>query len=296
MQPIVPCLWFDHRAQEAADFYTSVFPDARSVATSHYPTENLPDFQRELAGQVLTVDFVLSGQRFTAINAGPEFSPTPAISFFVNFDPSRDPAARTHLDELWAALSEGGQVLMPLDTYPFSQHYGWIQDRYGVSWQLILTDPEGEPRPDVIPCLLFGKGVQNLGRVALEYYADVFPDSRIGTVAPYPEATGAAAAGALMYADVELADTWLALMDSPESQDFTFTEAVSLVVRCDNQAEIDLLWDKLSYVPEAEACGWCKDQFGVSWQIIPADMDQLLQRPGAYQKLLSMKKLVIDQF
>lgn len=295
MQQIVPNLWFDRRAEEAVDFYTSVFPDASIEATSHYPTEDLPGFQQDFAGQVLAIDFTLAGQRFTAINADSHFAPAPATSFFVNFDPSRDPEARTHLDKLWEALSEGGQVLMPLESYPHSAHYGWIQDRYGISWQLMLTDPAGEPRPMIIPCLLFGNVVQNLARLAIEYYADTFPDARIRSLVPYVEATGAAAAGSLMFGDVRLTGTWIAAMDSAAAQDFTFTEAISLAVPCDDQAEIDLLWEKLSYVPEAEACGWCKDQFGLSWQIVPADMDRLLQRPGAYQKLLGMKRIVIDE-
>ena len=156
MQRIVPNIWFDHTAAEAAAFYTSVFPGGKVIDTVHYPTEGLPDFQAEFAGDVLTVEFELGGCRFIGINAGPEFRPNPSVSFFVNFDPSVDPDARAHLDELWAALSDGGKALMPLQEYPFSPHYGWIEDRYGVSWQLMLTNPAGEPRPFIIPSIMFG--------------------------------------------------------------------------------------------------------------------------------------------
>src|SRR5688572_30573337 len=114
-----------------------------------------------MAGKVLTVDFALAGQRFTAINAGPEFKFNPSVSFMVIFDPSRDDQAREHLDELWNKLIDGGQAMMPIDEYPYSKRYGWVQDRYGLSWQLILTDPGGEPRPFIIPSLLFGDGVAN---------------------------------------------------------------------------------------------------------------------------------------
>ena len=295
MQKIVPNLWFNHNAEEAITFYTSVFPEARIVNTMRYPTE-VPDFQKEMAGQVLGIEFELCGQPFAAINAGPEFSFTPATSFFVGFDPSQDPQAREHLDELWASLADGGQVLMPLQAYDFSPHYGWVQDRYGLSWQLMLGDPEGDWRPMIVPCLLFGHTVQNRAGEALEFYASVFPDSRIGLLVHYPEATGPAAAGSVMYGDVRLSDTWIAAMDSAVPQEFTFNEAVSFSVACVDQAEIDRYWEQLSHVPEAEQCGWCKDQFGVSWQIVPADMGELMARPGAYDHMMVMKKLVIDEF
>jgi predicted 3-demethylubiquinone-9 3-methyltransferase (glyoxalase superfamily) len=293
---IVPNLWFDRNAEEAVTFYTSVFPEARTVSTSHYPTEGLPDFQAEFAGAVLTIEFQLAGQPFTALNAGSEFSFTPSTSFMVNFDPSRDARASVHLDELWAALAEGGQVLMPLDAHPFSQRYGWVQDRFGLSWQLILTHPDGDPRPVIIPSLLFGHTAQNRAREALEMYASVFPNSRLGQLVQYAEATGPAATGSLMFGEAQLLGLWFAAMDSAVDQSFTFTEAVSFAVYCDNQQEIDSLWMQLSRVPEAEACGWCKDQFGVSWQITPANIDELMTRPGAWQTLLGMKKLVIDHF
>lgn len=296
MQQIVPNLWFDHRVEEAVEFYTSVFPESRVLDTMRYPTEGLPDFQKDFAGKMLTMDFELFGQRFVAINAGPEFSPAPANSFFVGFDTGRDLEAREHLDQLWEALLDGGQALMPLDSYPFSQRYGWVQDKYGYSWQLILGDPEGEWRPVIVPSLLFGNGVQNRAEEALEHYTQIFPNSRLGNLARYPEQTGPAAAGALMYGDAELNGSWLAAMDSGVPQDATFSPAVSYMVPCDNQEEIDQLWEQLSEVPEAEACGWCQDRFGVSWQIAPANTAELLQRPGAYQHMLSMKKLVIDEY
>ena len=295
-QKIVPSLWLDHTAADAASFYTSLFPGGRILATSHYPTENPPDFQQEFAGAVLTVDFELAGFRFTALNGGREFSASPANSFFVNFDPSRDPAAREHLDELWAALLDGGEVLMPLDTYPFSRRYGWVKDRFGLGWQLILTDPDPEPRPMIVPSLLFGNVAQNRAREALEYYARVLPASRLGTLFPYEEVTGPATPGALMYGEANLAGVWFAAMDAGTEMPTTFTPGVSYQIFCADQAEIDRYWDDLSAEPEAEACGWCQDRFGVSWQVVPAAMDDLMTRPGAWETLLGMKKLVIADF
>jgi predicted 3-demethylubiquinone-9 3-methyltransferase (glyoxalase superfamily) len=149
IQKITPNLWFDGNAKEAVEFYISVFPNGKIVGTSYYPTEGLLDFQKPLAGKELTVEFELAGQRFTAINGGPEFK---------------------------------------------------------------------------------------------------------------------------------------------------FTEAVSFVITCKDQAEIDYYWEKLSHVPEAAQCGWCKDQFGLSWQVVPENMDAYLGNPGAFAKLLQMNKIVIAEF
>ncbi|MGO3886690.1 MAG: VOC family protein [Mycetocola sp.] len=296
MNAISPSLWFNGTAAEAARFYTGIFPDSHINATTTYPTDGLPDFQKNMAGQVLTVDYVVAGQPFVAINAGPEFSPTPAISFMVNWDPSVYPDARERLDVLWAELCDGGTILMPLDSYPFSEHYGWVQDRYGVSWQLILTNPSGEPRPMIIPSLMFGGPVVNRAREAVEYYLSIFNEAHWGTIAPYAAQTGPALPGALMFSDFTLQGTWFTAMDAGGEQDFSFTEGVSLVVECDTQEQIDHLWDALSRVPEAEACGWCKDQFGVSWQIVPRTINELMKRPGAYDALMGMKKLIIADF
>ena len=298
-QKITPNLWFDGNATEAVDFYVSAFPDSRVVTTVNYPDsadEGLADFQLELAGKALSIEFELGDQRFVAINAGPEFTFNPSVSFMVNFDPSRDPEAREHLDDLWELLSDGGQALMPLDKYPYSERYGWVKDRYGLTWQLILTDPDGEPRPFIIPSLMFAGDNTNRAEEAINFYVSTFDDSKLGTLARYPQDTGPAKAGSLMFADFMLCGQWFAAMDSGVEQPFSFNEAVSLAVSCQDQAEIDRLWEQLSSVPEAEQCGWCKDTFGLSWQIVPANMEELMQRPGAYAKMMQMHKLVIADF
>ena len=299
MQKITPNLWFAGNAREAAEFYSSIFPDGKILLATYYPKsaeEGLADFQLDMAGKELTVDFELGGQQFTAINAGPDFKFNPSISFMVNFDPSRDEQAREHLDELWSKLMDGGEVLMPLDNYPFSKRYGWVKDRYGLTWQLILTDPTGEPRPFIIPSLMFAGENTNHAEAALNFYVSVFKDAKLGTLARYTEDTGPAKAGSLMFADFMLTNQWFAAMDSGVEQNFAFNEAVSLAVACKDQVEIDYFWEKLSYVPEAEQCGWCKDRFGLSWQIVPENMGELMQKPGAYAKMLQMKKLVIADF
>lgn len=298
-QKITPNIWFDNNAEEAVNFYMSAFPDSKIISTFHYPKtaeEGLADFQLDMAGKVLTIDFQLGDLRFTTINAGPTFKPNPSISFMVNFDPSRDEKAREHLDELWEKLSDGGETLMPVDEYPFSKRYGWVKDRYGVTWQLILTNPEGEPRPFIIPSLLFSGKNTNKTEEAIKFYTSVFKDAQLGTLARYAEDTGPAKAGSLMFADFMLNGQWLAAMDSGVEQDFGFSEGISLSVACKDQAEIDYFWEKLSTVPEAEQCGWCKDQYGVSWQIVPENTEELLKKPGAFAHMMQMKKLVIADF
>ncbi|MBL8160246.1 VOC family protein [Candidatus Saccharibacteria bacterium] len=298
MQKITPNLWFDG-AREAVDFYVSAFPDGKILSVANYPEsaeEGLADFQQDLAGKELSIEFELGGMHFTAINAGPAFTPNPSISFMVNFDPSRDEQAREHLDELWAKLSEGGQVLMPLDTYDFSQHYGWVQDRFNISWQLMLTDPAGEPRPFIVPALMFIGDNNNRAEEALNHYVSIFKDAKAGTLARYPDDTGPAKAGSLMYGEFAVGEQWFAVMDSGVEHQFNFNEGISLSISCRDQAEIDYFWEKLSTVPEAEQCGWCKDQFGVSWQVVPENMEELMSRPGAFAKMMEMHKLVIADF
>lgn len=292
MQRIVPSIWFDHTAAEAAEFYTSIFPEGRVVHTSRYPMVGLLESQQSFAGQPLAVEFELAGFRFVGINAGPEFWPNPSVSFMLNFDPSLDPQAKEHLDELWAALSAGGEVLMPLQAYPFSKHYGWIQDKYGVSWQLMLTNPEGDPRPFIIPALMFSDQAQGQAGPAADRYIEVF-DGAPGVLVPYPDDTPEVG-GQVMFSDFQLADQWFVAMDSA-GHGFTFDCGVSLVVLCSDQAEIDRCWAALSAVPEAEQCGWCVDEFGLSWQVVPANLFEIMDKPWNYEAIMRMKKIQLAE-
>jgi predicted 3-demethylubiquinone-9 3-methyltransferase (glyoxalase superfamily) len=268
-QKIVPHLWFDTQAEEAARFYCSLFPDSRIT--------NVSTLRDTPSGDTDIVSFELSGYQFQAISAGPLFEFNPSISFMVNFDPSQDEQARQRIDEVWAKLIEGGEALMPLDKYPFSERYGWVQDRYGLTWQLILTDPEGDVRPFIIPSLLFVGDVHGKAEEASEFYLSVFRDSARGTMARYPAGMEPEQEGTVMFTDINLEGQWFALMDSAQEHGFAFNEAVSLMVYCADQQEIDYYWKKLSAVPAAEQCGWLKDRFGVSWQIVPADLDRMMQ-------------------
>src|SRR5690606_12497803 len=150
------------------------------------------------------VSFTVMGHSFMAISAGPYFKFNPAISFMVNFDPSQDPDASTRIDEIWNKLMQGGRALMPLDEYPFSKRYGWVEDKYGVTWQLILTDPEGEARPPIIPSLLFVTEGCDVAEEATDFYLSVFENSKRGTLAKYPAGMGPNKEGGVMFTDLQL--------------------------------------------------------------------------------------------
>lgn len=295
MQKIVPNLWFQGNAKEGVEFYEHALPNTRLTDSSNYPSEGLLDFQKDFAGELLSAVLDIDGYQVVLINAGTEFKPNPAISFLLNFDPSLDQNAKATLQGVWDRLSQGGTILMPLDEYPFSKYYGWVQDRYGVSWQLMLTNPEGEPRPFVTPALMFGGQAQNRAMEAVNYYIATFSDSGLGNVVPYEHPSAPATSGSVMYSDFTLQGQWFSAMDSGVEQDFSFTPGVSLMVNCKDQEEIDRLWETLSVVPEAEQCGWCMDQFGMSWQIAPVDIEDLMKQPGAFERMLQMKKLDIAE-
>ncbi|MCC5860182.1 MAG: VOC family protein [Ectothiorhodospiraceae bacterium] len=289
VRSIRPHLWFHSQAREAVAFYCSVFP---ASAISY--TQVIHDTP---SGDCDVVAFTLAGQSFMAISAGPEFTFNPSISFIVNYDPAQDARAREHLDQAWTSLVDGGDVLMPLDEYPFSKRYGWVQDRYGLSWQLILSDPEGEPRPVITPTLMFTGGVYGQAEEAGAFYRSVFGGSRPGEIHRWPAGMEPDREGAVLFSDFRLGDTWFAAFDSARNHGFGFNEAVSFMVVCQDQAEIDHYWARLSAVPEAEACGWCKDRHGISWQIVPGVVDEVLRSGDQaalgrmLQAMMPMKKL-----
>lgn len=286
-------MWFDKEANEAAEFYTSIFPESKiKKKTSLNDTPS---------GDVTLVSFELWKNQFIAINGGPYFQFNPSISFMVHFDPSKMDKASEKLEEIWNKLTEGGTVFMSLDSYPFSKKYGWVQDKYGLSWQLILTNPEGDERPEIIPSLLFVG--ENCGKAeeAIQLYLSVFRDAEQGHLARYPKGMEPDKEGTVMFADLRLLDQWFVAMDSVQSHEFPFNEAISFMVDCDTQEEIDHYWHKLSAVPDAEQCGWLKDKYGVSWQIVPIEMEDMMsngtpeQMDRVNKAILKMKKLDLKE-
>jgi predicted 3-demethylubiquinone-9 3-methyltransferase (glyoxalase superfamily) len=293
-QKIVPNLWFDKEAKEAAEFYASIFPQSK--------VSNVSVLRDTPSGDCDVVSFEAWGHEFMALSAGPLFKLNPSISFMVNFDPlffessSQERDAIEKIDEVWEKLSEGGSALMPIGKYPFSERYGWVQDKYGLSWQLILTNPAGDPRPPIIPFLLFvGK---NCGKAeeAINFYLSVSGNSRQGNLVRYMAGQEPDKEGTIMFADFMLENNWFAIMDSAHVHNFAFNEAISFIINCDDQEEIDYLWENLSAVSEAEQCGWLKDKYGISWQIVPSEMNRMMrngtkeQIARVTQAFLKMKK------
>ena len=285
---IVPHLWYANQAEEAARFYAAVFPHSKILTEA--TIKEMPSTDTGL------VTFEIWKQKFIGISAGPHFTFSPSQSFMINFDPSQLDNAAEELEKVWHNLMKDGTVLMPLDVYPFSQKYGWIVDKFGLSWQLILTNPDGKWRPPVIPALKFTG--ENYGRAeeALQFYLSIFKDSKKGNVVYH---SGEEEETNVLFADFMIENQWFAAWDSKE-EEMQFNESVSYLIYCDSQAEIDYYWESLSAVPESEQCGWLKDKFGISWQVFPKELEEMIaegtpeQVYRVNQATLKMKKLNID--
>jgi len=278
-QKITPHLWFDKEAIEAAEFYASVFNDSKvSFTTQIHDTPS---------GDADIVGFQVLGYDFMAISAGPYFKINPSISFHAGCRTARE------VDEIWKKLSDGGTVIMELGEYPFSKRYGWIQDRYGVSWQVILV--EGDFKQRITPVLMFVGDVCGRAEEAVGFYASIFPGGKSQVLARYAKGEQPDQDGTVKYAEFVIAGQEFGAMDSARMHGFGFNEAISLIINCKDQEEIDYYWDKLSAVPGAEQCGWVKDKFGVSWQIVPANMGELIGKnpEKTTPVMLKMKKIII---
>jgi predicted 3-demethylubiquinone-9 3-methyltransferase (glyoxalase superfamily) len=285
MQKITPHLWFDKEAKEAAGFYTSIFKDSgiKDTTTLH----DTP------SGMVDVVTIVLWRQEFTLISAGPYFRFTPAVSFLVAC------STKEEVDALWGELSEGGMALMALGEYPFSEKYGWVQDRYGLSWQVMFMG-DREIKQKITPTLLFVGKQCGKAEEAITFYASVFHDAKVGEILRYGKGEEPDKEGTVKHAAFMLEGLDFAAMDSAHEHNFTFNEAISFMVHCDTQEEIDYYWGKLSADPMAEQCGWLKDKYGLSWQIVPTVMAEMLKDKDekkiarVTEAFLKMKKFDID--
>lgn len=286
---ITPCLWFNKNAEEAVRFYQTVFPYSEVVETTH----SAVDTPSGREGDVLTVSFKLEGQAFLALNGGDRFRFTPAISLMV-FCASRDEVKR-----YWDKLSrEAKKVLMPLDEYDFSDYYGWIEDRYGLSWQIFLGAEQATQK--IVPTLLFVD--DNFGKAehALKHYSEVFKNFQARLIVRNSVMKNKPQQG-LAFASFTINGYTMAVMDGPGEHGFRFNESIAFIVDCENQEAIDYYWNALSAHPESEVCGWLKDKFGVSWQIVPSQLNRLingadpLKAQRVMKNMMQMKKLIIKE-
>ncbi|WP_343669300.1 VOC family protein [Chitinophaga sp.] len=268
---IYPCLTIKGKIAEAADFYLDTFGDG--TITSSNP---------------IVITLKLSGQQFMLLNDGPSSTPNPSISFMVSSENEKDTEA------YYQKLINGGSALMPLDSYPWSSKYAWVQDKFGISWQLYTGGPN-EMNQKFSPTLMFTGPKAGKAEEAVNFYKDLFPESNIQGILKYSEGEGNT--NHVKHAQFKIKNFVVMAMDNPAEHGFGFVDAVSLVVLCKDQAEIDKYWDGLIANGGHEvACGWLVDKYGVSWQIVPDKLGQWMSDPAKFQRVLSalmkMKKLI----
>lgn len=266
-QPITPCLWFDNQAQEAAKLYCEQFANTKIVSQSPMVTE-----------------IQIDGQNIVLLDGGPQFKPNPSISLFYIADTEAD------ADRIWKALTDGGQILMPLDKYDWSEKYGWCADRFGISWQVALGKLE-DVGQRVTPALLFTGKQYGRAEEALEHYSSIFKDVKVDGIMRDE-------AGKVVHAQAAFNGSKLMFMDSNEDHPFQFSEGVSLTIYCETQEEIDHYWYQLTEGGAESMCGWLKDKFGVWWQVIPSVLGKIMSDPAkagkAAQAFMAMRKLDIE--
>ncbi|WP_207425185.1 VOC family protein [Pedobacter sp. SYSU D00535] len=270
---IYPCLTIRNRMQEAADFYLSTFGEGAIAQTSPW-----------------AVQLELSGQKFLILNDGPTSLPNPSVSFMVILENQEE------TERCWHKLIEGGSSLMPLGSYDWSEKYGWLQDKYGVSWQL-YTGSSSDAVQKFSPTFMFSGDVAGKAAEAVDFYTGLFPNSKVVGLLNYTKADGENPAF-VKHGQFELNGYTMMAMDSSMSHGFSFNDAVSMVIECASQSEIDQYWESLSANGGKEvACGWLTDKYGISWQVVPKVLGKLLSDPQRAQRimepLLKMKKLVI---
>ncbi|MBP1648057.1 MAG: hypothetical protein H6Q30_1502 [Bacteroidetes bacterium] len=285
MQKITPFLWFNDNAEEAIAFYTAIFKNSKVREIVRYGKAG-PGKE----GSMMTGTFELAGRQFMALNGGPQFKFSPAISFFVHCP------TEPEINELWRKLTEGGMVLMELDAYPFSKRFGWVEDRFGLSWQLSLTGSERK----IFPFLMFVGKQHGKAEEAMRYYASIFKNSSIMKIERWGKGDQEPE-GKVKHATFSLDNVEFMTMESSYDHPFTFTPATSFFVSCKTQAEIDYFWERLSDGGKIEQCGWLQDRYGVSWQIVPTVLGELLhdkdpeRSQRVMQAMLGMKKLDMKQ-
>ncbi|KUJ56753.1 VOC family protein [Chryseobacterium aquaticum] len=275
---IFPCLWYDGDAKESADFYCQVFGGTITTDT--------PVF----------LNIELFGQKLMLLNGGPQFKKNASVSFMVLCETEEE------VEKYWSPLSENGLVLMELGEYPWSKKYGWVRDRFGVTWQVYLGEKQGEQK--IIPTLMFIHKNNGKAMEAMELYIEIFPNSKIGNVLKYGDGVGNESHEIpenVQHAHFEIDDYSFFCMDNSYDHEFDFNEGISIVVMTDNQEQTDQLWNSLTKDGGRESmCGWLKDKFGMSWQIVPKKLIQLMNDPHqekaqkVVQAMMKMQKIVIS--
>ena len=270
LHSIGTCLWLDGKAREAAHFYKDVFGDVAIVSENP-----------------MAVVYNIYGRRFMNLNGGPGYPINPSISFFICVD------SEAEMDAIWERLNVDGKILMPLNKYPWSEKYGWCADRYGVNWQIMLGH---KSRSRIMPNLMFTGNQNGNAKQAIEYYSSLFTNSNTVQIDTYQKGEPDTE-GNIKYAQFELDNLSFGAMDSSAPHQFSFNEGVSFIITVDTQEEIDNYWNYLVKDGAPGRCGWLKDKFGVSWQIVPTILGKLMTNPVTAPKatyaFLQMSKFII---
>jgi predicted 3-demethylubiquinone-9 3-methyltransferase (glyoxalase superfamily) len=274
-EKITPCLWFNGQAQEAAKTYCAVFANAKITAQSPIVT-------------AITV----SGQNITLLDGGPQYKPNPSISLYYVC------ATEAEFDRIWNTLEKGATVLVPASKSPGAGKSGWLTDKYSVSWQLVVGNV-GDVGQKVTPCFVFSGSQYGRTEEALTRYTSIFRNSKVEGIVRYGKNELPEVEGKIKHAQIAVNGQKIKFMEIKSRPDFKFTEGVSLTIHCESQQEIDYYWERLTESGEESMCGWLKDKFGVSWQIIPTMLSKIMSDPAkagkAAQAFMSMRKLNIEQ-
>ena len=274
-EKITPCLWFNGDAKEAAALYCSAFSAARITSQSPFVT-----------------GIEIGGQHITLLDGGPQYRPNASISFYVGCETIAE------FDQIWDALSASGTVVAAPASTPWSDRYGYVTDKFGVAWQLGVQAAR-DITQKVTPYFMFTGNQYGKAEEAIKLYSTVFKGASVaGDAVRYGKNDAGEHAGYVRHVEMNLLNQKFMLADVAEGA-VGFTEGVSLTVHCESQEEVDYYWTKLTQGGKESMCGWLKDRFGVSWQIIPTVLTKLMSDPSkagkAAKAFMTMRKLDIEQ-
>ena len=270
---IFPCIWFNQNGSEAAQFYTSIFKNSKITVDSS-----------------MVINIEIEGQKLMFLSVGPQFRPNQSFSLMMMCD------SHEEVEDYYQKLSAGGKIMMALDTYPWSEKYAWVEDLYGISWQLYYNAEKAEQK--FSPVMMFTGNNAGKCREAIGFYTDIFPNSKVESIMDYPEGQGEAA-GNIAHSQFLIGNYTMMAMDSSHDHKVQFSEGTSMVLMTNNQEETDFYWNKLTDGGEESMCGWLKDRYGFSWQITPKRLIELTNNGNpelnkkAFDAMLKMKKIII---
>lgn len=270
---IFPCIWFDKNAQEAAQFYTTVFEDATILSQN----------------PMVTIMHI-NGCQFMLLNGGNTYSPNPAISYYVYC------GSEEMVQNIYAKITEKGKILMALDSYDWSPKYAWVEDEYGVNWQLDVNDSSSEQK--IVPSIMLSNEQFLKTKEIQQFYTSTFVPSEVLLEANYP-AGSSVPEDALLFTQFRIKDMLLNAMSNSQPFEYSFTAGNSFVVECDFQEDIDFYWETLGENGSYQMCGWLTDSYGISWQIVPKILKQLMadenRAPRVIEAFLDMQKFNIQK-